>query len=303
MLFAARILAGILSSATIPTAMAYIGDSTSDEERGGGMGIIGAAMGVGMVLGPGLGGWLAADALSTPFFLAAALSVLALVLIFLLLPESLPAEQRGTAPAGQESRWRELAQALVGPIGFLLLLAFLLSFGLTNFESVFGLYSLHRFDYGPQRVGGLLAVIGIVSAVVQGMLTGPLSRRWGEALIVRLSLLGSAIGFLLMLAAYDLVTVLLTISFFIISNAMLRPAISSLISKRATVGQGVAMGLNNSFMSLGRIAGPIWAGFLFDVDIRLPYVSGALVMLAGFALCLFWLSPERADAAPTAAPL
>jgi DHA1 family multidrug resistance protein-like MFS transporter len=298
MLFAARILAGILSSATLPTAMAYIGDSTSDEDRGGGMGVIGAAMGVGMVLGPGLGGWLAAGSLSTPFFLAAGLSLLALILIYALLPESLPEGQRVEASAEHGSRWQELTGALFGPIGFLLVLAFLLSFGLTNFESIFGLYSLHRFDYGPQRVGVLLAVIGIVSAVVQGVLTGPLTRRWGEVVLIRLSLLGSAVGFVLMVLAYDLLTVLLTIGFFVSSNAMLRPAVSSLTSRRATVGQGVAMGLNNSFMSLGRIAGPIWAGFLFDVDIHYPYISGGVVMLLGFALCLVWLPREEPEPAP-----
>ena len=147
----------------------------------------------------------------------------------------------------------------------------------------------------------LLAVIGIISAVVQGMLTGPLSRRWGEVRIVQLSLLGSAVGFVLMILAYDLLTVLLTIGFFVSSNAMLRPAISSLTSKRATVGQGVAMGLNNSFMSLGRIAGPIWAGFLFDVDIHYPYISGGVVMLLGLVVSVVWLSREEPEAAPRTA--
>jgi len=87
MLFASRALAGILSSATFPTAMAFISDSTSERDRGGGMGLIGAAMGVGMILGPGIGGWLAGSSLSTPFFLAAGLSFIAAVLTALFLPE------------------------------------------------------------------------------------------------------------------------------------------------------------------------------------------------------------------------
>jgi DHA1 family multidrug resistance protein-like MFS transporter len=294
MLFAARALAGILSSATLPTAMAYISDSTSEEDRGGGMGIIGAAMGVGMVIGPGLGGWLAGQSLSLPFFLAAGLSTLALLLIWLLLPESLPATERvEPSTESQEAQWRVMWQALFGPIGFLLVMAFLLSFGLTSFESIFGLFSLHRFDYGPEMVGSLLAVIGVLSAIVQGGLTGPLTRRWGEAAIIRASLLGSAVGFGLMLLATNLVTVILTIGFFIVSNAMLRPSVSSLTSRRATGGQGVAMGLNNSFMSLGRIIGPIWAGFLFDVNISWPYLSGAVVMLIGFGLCFWWLPVKQ----------
>ncbi|MBK7917507.1 MAG: MFS transporter [Candidatus Promineifilaceae bacterium] len=290
MLFAARALAGILSSATLPTAMAYIGDSTSEEDRGGGMGILGAAMGVGMVIGPGVGGWLAVKSLSLPFFLAAGLSMVALLLVWWLLPETLTLEEqakaRATAVEGSfKTQFRDMWQALSGPIAFLLVLAFLLSFGMTNFESVFGLYSLERFNYGPQQVGGILMFVGVISAVVQGGLTGVATRRWGEAAIIKASLLGSAIGFALMLLAFNMATVLLTVGFFVLSNSMLRPAVSSLTSRRATGGQGIAMGLNNSFMSLGRIAGPVLAGFLFDVNIHFPYVIGALVMMLGFVLC------------------
>src|SRR5512147_1303228 len=93
-LYLFRALGGILSSATLPTAMAFIGDSTEEHERGGGMGIVGAAMGVGMVLGPGIGGMMGGKSLQAPFFLSAALSLLAMTLIWFLLPESLPADKR-----------------------------------------------------------------------------------------------------------------------------------------------------------------------------------------------------------------
>ncbi|GAB4513596.1 MAG: tetracycline resistance MFS efflux pump [Anaerolineae bacterium] len=294
MLFAARALSGILSSATLPTAMAYIGDSTSEEDRGGGMGLMGAAMGVGMVLGPGLGGWLATSSLSLPFFVAAGLSVVAFGLIVAILPESLPPQERSrrelsSGGAQLSAMWR----ALSGPIGLLLFLSFLLSFGLTNFEGIFGLYALVRFEYGPQQVGTILTMIGFLSAVAQGALTGPLTRRWGELAIIRASLLGSAIGFALMLLAQDFVTVLATVAFFVLSNAMLRPAVSSLISKRTLQGQGTAMGLNNAFMSLGRIVGPTWAGFVFDIDIRYPYLTGAAIMALGHLITLVWrLEPQ-----------
>jgi DHA1 family multidrug resistance protein-like MFS transporter len=89
MLFIARALAGIFAAATLPTALAFISDSTSREDRGGGMGVIGAAMGTGMVLGPGIGGWLGANSLFLPFFVAGGLSLLAALLIYLILPESL----------------------------------------------------------------------------------------------------------------------------------------------------------------------------------------------------------------------
>jgi len=180
---------------------------------------------------------------------------------------------------------------LVGPMGFLLFLAFLVSFGLTNFEGIFGLYMNLRFDYTARDVGLILTLIGLVSAVVQGFLTGYVTKKWGEVALIKFSFLGSAIGFLLMLMARDLPSILITVSFFILSNAMIRPGVSTLISKRATIGQGIAMGLNNSFMSLGRVVGPLLAGTLIDINLNLPYISGSLITLLGFILCLYLLKP------------
>jgi DHA1 family multidrug resistance protein-like MFS transporter len=196
-LFASRALAGILSSATQPTAMAFIGDSTSEKDRGGGMGVIGAAMGIGMVLGPGLGGLLSGISLSTPFYLAAGLSLLAALLAWLLLPESLPPDRRSVSPAKRAPQSKSLLEAATGPLGFLLILAFLTSFALTNFESVFGLYTARRFDYDAATVGLVLTIIGLISAIVQGALTGPATRKFGDENVVKASLIGSAAGFAL----------------------------------------------------------------------------------------------------------
>ena len=97
-----------------------------------------------------------------------------------------------------------------------------------------------------------------------------------------------------MLLATTYATVLLTVGFFILTVALLRPAVLSLTSKWTTVGQGVAMGLNNSSMSLGRIVGPIWAGYLFDVNFDYPYITGSAVMFIGFLVALVWVKrPDR----------
>jgi len=300
MLFAARILSGILSSATAPTTMAYVGDSTSEEQRGGGMGTLGAAIGLGMILGPGLGGWLAGDSLSLPFFLAAGLSLLAVFLILFLLPESLPSGQRQKT-GGKISilDTRELWQALLSPIGILLVLAFLLAGGMTVFYGVFGLYALERFNYGTEEVGIILMVIGLVSAVGQGALAGPATRRFGEITVMKGGLLASVLGFGLMLLANSFITLLLTTGFFILTTALLTPAITAMTSKRATSQQGVAMGLSNSAMSLGRIVGPLLGGIMFDVNLLLPYLSGAVLMLLSFLVSLLWL-PKESKAVPAA---
>ncbi len=304
MLFAARVLAGILSSATLPTAMAYVGDSTSEDQRSSGMGLMGAAMGVGMVIGPGAGGLLARDSLALPFLVASGLSMIALVLLVIILPESLPPDQRvrrGDAQTGHGPQLQQMARALSGPIGILLVMAFLVSFGITNFETVFSLYTLERYGYGPQRVSFILMLSGLLSAVVQGVLTGWFTRRWGEVNVIRGALFIGAVGFVLMTTAEHPGWVIATTLFFMIGNSLLRPTVSALTSRRAVVGQGTAMGLNNAFMSLGRVVGPTWAGFLFDANLNLPYFSGAVILFAGFVVSLLWLvgsEKETSSAAP-----
>jgi DHA1 family multidrug resistance protein-like MFS transporter len=180
-------------------------------------------------------------------------------------------------------------------LGVLLLMAFLVSFGLTNFQGIFGYYALKKFGYGTEEVGWILTVMGVVSAVTQGVLTGPLTKRWGEATVIKATLLASAVGFGLLLAANSLPTILLTTGLFTLPNALLRPAVISLTSKQADTQQGVAMGLNNSFNSLGRIAGPIWAGFAFDLNYSYPYLSGVLIMLVGFVIGLALVKQEPAS--------
>jgi DHA1 family multidrug resistance protein-like MFS transporter len=190
--------------------------------------------------------------------------------------------------------------ALLGSIGFLYILAFLHSFALANFEGIFAYYAEEAFGYNSQTIGIILTVVGLTSAVVQGVLTGVATRKWGDVKVVKASLFASIFGFLLMLTAYNLATVILMTSLFILSNAMLRPAVSSLISKRTDTGQGAAMGLNNSFMSLGRVVGPLWAGAALDTNLKFPFMTGALVMLIGFVTSLFHLS-SKTETANTAA--
>lgn len=117
----------------------------------------------------------------------------------------------------------------------------------------------------------------------------------GEALVIKISLLAGSIGYLALLFANTYVTILLATAFFVLSKTMLRPAAFSLISKKATIGHGAAMGLSNSFMSLGRIIGPIWAGFAFDVNLNYPYLSGSIFMFIGFLLSIFLINAQSVE--------
>jgi len=298
MLFAARILAGILSSATAPTTMAFIGDSTPEDERGGGMGLLGAAGGVGTIFGPALGGFLAGDSLSTPFFIAAGLSVLSLILAIIFLPESLPVEERqDNKKDGKLVDLRLWGQAIMSPIGSLLTLTFISTCGLMIFANVFGLYTLERFSFGPEDVGVMMMVLGLVSAMAQGLLAGPLTKKLGDGLVIKGGLLATALGFGLMVLANSYITILLATAFFALTVALQVPALSSLTSQRATVPQGIAMGLSNSFVSLGRIVGPLFGGYIFDVNILLPYVSGSIIMVLAFAVSLVTLKKVQLEIA------
>ena len=303
MLFVFRSLSGILSSATSPTTMAYISDSTSEKDRGGGMGTLGAAIGIGTILGPGFGGLLGGESLSIPFFIAGGMSFLALLLIWLFLPESLSVEARRQASHKKRLTASDLWQAMVGPIGILLGMAFLVSYAMTTFYSIFGLYALQKFSYGTQEVGAIMMVVGMVSALAQGVFTGPLTRRWGEAAVIKTTLLATALGFIGISLGNTFVTFLIAIGFFTLATALLTPAITALTSKRTTLEQGISMGLSNSFMSLGRIAGPMVAGITFDINIEYPNLSGALVLLVGFLASLVWVKKAAPTPAPKAAAL
>jgi DHA1 family multidrug resistance protein-like MFS transporter len=296
MLFAARILSGILSSATAPTTMAYIGDSTPGDERGGGMGMLGAAAGIGTIFGPVLGGFLADASLAMPFFVAAGMALLSFVLAAIFLPESLQHEARLKSKSEEKiidlNSWRE---AIFSPIGNLLLLTFVCTCGLMIFASVFGLYALEQYDFGPDDVGLMMMVLGLVSALTQGILAGPLTKRWGEGAVIKFSILGTALGFVFLLLANTYLTIFISTAFFALMTALQVPALTSLTSRQATVAQGVAMGLSNSFISLGRIVGPIWGGVSLDLNPALPYLSGGFVMLIGFGMSMIWMPKPPAE--------
>ena len=302
-----RTLAGVLSSATLPTAMAYIADITSTEDRSKGVGLMGASMGLGMIFGPMLGGILTGLSLtlpawltpllqvttdpstgklinlSIPFFASALLALLAAPFIMIFLPESLRPEDRMAAPTGKrESRFSFVINGLKGPTGFLMAMAFLLAFALANMESVLSLYGGQHFSMGPSEVGLLMGGLGLVSVIEQGIVIGPLTRRFGEVRIIQGGLLVGIVGFIGMALAAAKPALIVSALVFNMGNVLLAPSVTSLISKRTCDGQGAAMGMNNSFQALGRGIGPLWAGFAYDMTATLSFWTGALVQAIAF---------------------
>ncbi|RQD73293.1 MAG: MFS transporter [Candidatus Syntrophonatronum acetioxidans] len=282
MLYAAQMLSGSLSSATLPAAQAYVGDSTTGDERGGAMGKIGGAIGLGIVIGPGIGGLLASRSLAAPFFIASGLCLLTFVIILVKLPESLSEESRSENVDIKFMQIMGLWQALFTPIGFGLVVAFMAIFGQTIFSSVFGLYAIGRFSYGPEQVGTIFMAMGLMYALAQGLLVGPITKRFGEQKVISSALLGTAVGFALILLANTFLTILAAVSCFILLNSLLKPSALAFVSKKTVGNQGKAMGITESYMSLGRIIGPLWGGMFFDINLYYPFLSGILLLLIMF---------------------
>ncbi|MHB1132945.1 MAG: MFS transporter [Chloroflexota bacterium] len=292
MLFLARVVAGALSSATLPTAMAFVSDTTSHEDRGSGMGLLGAAMGLGMIFGPALGGYLSQFGITAPFYFSAALASVVFVFAFLTLPETLAQKGRSTArTASPAAQVRLLAGAMRGRLAVYFLVSFIVSFGMANLEGVFAFFAADKLGYGPAEVGIVFVVMGIMGVLVQGVAIGPLVSRFGEERLMQAGLLVGGLGMFLVIQAFDMPSLVAFVTLQGLGLTVLRPATTSLLSKRATAGQGTTMGLLGSFDSLGRMIGPVWGGFTYQFAIAAPFVTAGLVLLLALAVLLLAAPP------------
>lgn len=307
MLFLARTLSGVLSSATQPTTMAYVGDSAPEKERSKSMGQLGAVMGIGIIAGPLMSGLLSVKSLALPFFVGSGLAFISLALVLALLPESRPAVtakgvylgRKGPStrpdpanPAAREPRLREVyLRTILGPAGILLLLVFVLSFGMTNIQGMIGLYAVDKFGFDTRQVGTLWMVMGGMLIFVQGVLMGPLSKRLSEPALIRLGLLGGAIGFLLISAAFDYLSILAAMGGFMIALGILGPSLNAYLTRFAGEQRGAVMGLNSAATNLGKVMGPLWAGYLYDINLEYPLISGAAVLGVGLLICQLGMRP------------
>lgn len=285
MLFAARIIGGVLSSANMPTAMAYVADITTPENRGKGMGIVGAAVGLGFVFGPAIGGIFSESSMSMPFYLAGASSLITLVIIYFFLKESLQ-KNNTENQSNNVSRWK----AFSGPASILFLLQLLISLSLSGLEATFAYFAAQKAGLGAVQLGYIFMIMGFAGALVQGGLVGRLTKKYGEGKVIQGGIIVSAIGFSLILLVDSFTTAAIFLSIFGIGNGVIRPSVSSLLTKTTDSGHGSATGLLSSFDSLGRIVGPPLGGWLFSLSIGLPYISGAIISVFAFVLYQFYRS-------------
>jgi len=284
-LFAARIFAGI-AGANIPTAQAVVADLTTPENRAKGMGMVGAAFGLGFIFGPAIGGFLSRYGYSVPAFFASGLSLVNFVAAWFFLPETLKPEHRAIERVG---RIDALRSALARPhLPLLLIIGFLVVAAFSAFESTFALFAERSHGFHASSIGYVFAFVGIVLVIVQGFLVGKVVKKIGEHHIVPASLAIVAIGLLMIPATRSVAALLVANGVMAVGMGFNNPSLMSLISRYSSAeDQGGVMGLTQSLNSLARIIGPLWGGFAFDrLGIGMPYISGAAVMAVAAALSI-----------------
>jgi DHA1 family multidrug resistance protein-like MFS transporter len=312
LLYAARILGGVLSSATLPVSAAYVADLTTEKERSRGMAWLGTAVSLGIVVGVALGGLLSrrdwhfnwsaghfrVDSFSIPFFAAALLGLLTLLAAMRWLPESMPQtsatdtnQAQGTSDK-MKTEWRTLVKNL-SP---LLALTLAGQFALTIFEGTFALFAQAKFAFGPAKVGYVFVVCGLVMTVFQAGAVGFLAGRISEIYQIGAGFGLMGTGIALLATARTTFFVFAFVALLALGMAFIAPNVAALISKRGGEQQvGASLGIQNAANSLGQAGGPLLGGVLFIWQINAPYLfSGAL--LIALALVIAWKAMDRQGA-------
>jgi len=290
-LFLARVLAGV-AGASIPVAQAYIADVTGPAERARGMGLIGAAFGLGMVIGPALGGGLSLLGPRVPEGFAAGLCLANVLVAAYRLPESLPGSVRRPKPFRHPLSLASLRDAVVWPgAASLLAVFFLVTLGFAVLEGTFSLAAASRYGYSQAQVDWLWVYMGLVAVVVQGWLVGLLARRLPERALVVLGTAALGLGFLWIPFAGRAVGLpiglLMALALVVGGQGLASPSLSSLISK--TVEEGSVY---------GQALGPAGGGLIFGrFDAAAAYLAAAVCAAGAFGLSLLSGRPGgRAEA-------
>ena len=271
LLFVSRIVGGI-AGANIPTAQAYIADVTTPENRARGMGMVGAAFGLGFIFGPAIGGVLSRISPETPMWFASALCFANFVAAWFLLPESRSADA-STRSLGRMEAFRH---AFTKPTLLLLLaLYFIVTLAFSGFEATFAIFSEARFGYTASTIGFVFAFIGVILAIVQGVLVGKVVKVVSERRLIPLAILAIALGIGLIPFVWNVPTLLGALFVLAVGMGFNNPSLSSMVSRLADPNdQGGILGLASSLASLGRVVGPAAGGYLYDAyGMTTPYMT------------------------------
>lgn len=284
-LFLSRMFGGLSSAFIMPAVTAFIADITTAHERPKALGYMSAAINTGFIIGPGLGGFLAEFSARLPFYVAGFLGVFAAILSFILLKEPERLEETKVPEHSQSTTWKVAFK----PIYFIpLLLIFISSFGLSAFESLFSLFIDHKFGFSPKDIAIIIMGGGIIGAVGQVFLFDYLTKKIGEIRLIRWCFLFSSIVVFVMTIVNHYFSILLVTFIVFAGFDLIRPAVTTYLSKVAGNDQGFIGGMNSTFTSFGNIFGPIVGGMLFDINLNFPYYFSTIVLIIGTAMAMYW---------------
>lgn len=286
-LYASRLIGGVGCALLIPAIYAYVADITTMDQRAKGNSFISAAMSLGIVIGPGIGGFLAKTDLMLPLLVSAIVGLFAFIVSYFTLPES-QLEKTGAANVPDSSMVKDIVLSVKKPFFIPLVITLIMSFGLMAYETVVGLYVSDEFSATPQEIAFMITATGLVGVVMQLFFVDRLVSWIGELKVLKVFLSLTAIGFLLSIVASTF-GMFFGISLIIfLATSILRPVLTTLISKLAGNEQGFAMGMNNAYMSIGNIIGPLMAGALYDVHILYPFIAGLIILVATIVCVFMW---------------
>ena len=281
-LFTARIIDGF-TGGNLSIAQAYISDVTDAKNRAKGLGMIGAAFGLGFIIGPVTGGFLSQWGYSVPAFAAAAMAFINLILVYFWLPESLTVEERASMTVKKPAfTLNALLQALRRPFsGPLLITRFFFGVAFAIFQTIFSLYALLKFNLTAEQTGYVLTYVGVLSVITQGFLVGRLTNRFREDILIvtSVALMGvSLVGWAL---APSVLTLLIILAPTALAGGLLNTLLSSTLTKAVSSQEvGGILGLSTSIESSTRILAPIIGGALLqNLGTWAPGALGAVVMV------------------------
>ncbi len=289
MLFASRILDG-LTGGNLSVAQAYISDVTDEKSRSKGLGMIGAAFGLGFIIGPVTGGLLSQWGYAVPAFAAAAISFINLILIYAWLPESLTQEKRAQMTEKRPAiTFNALLVAFQRPFtGSILITRFFFGLAFAIFQTIFSLYALAKFNLSARDTGFVLTYVGVLSVIVQGFLVGRLTSRYREDLLITVSVVLMGISLLGWALAPSLLWLYIIMTPTALSGGLLNTLLSSTLTKAVAPQEiGGILGLSAAVESSTRIIAPLLGGTLLQqIGTWAPGAFGAVVMV-GVSIYVF----------------
>ncbi|MGX6970262.1 MFS transporter [Vagococcus bubulae] len=290
-LYISRGLGGVAAALIMPSVTAYVADVTTFEERPKAMGLVSAAISGGFIIGPGVGGFLAHFGMRVPFFAAAFLSFVGFIMTMLILKE--PEKQLVHGQVAEKGSVMDILKDPIFTFPFVVIL--ISSFGLQSFESIYSIMATINFNFSTSEIAAIITVSGVLALICQVVFFDGIIKRIGEVGLIRVSFFASAI-FVGVIAFTDSKWVVVLSTFVVfLAFDLLRPGITTYLSKHAGDRQGTVNGLNSTFTSFGNILGPMASGMLFDINHFYPYYVSAVVLLLTSFLSLMWKKelPEK----------